>query len=366
MEGQRYACQTRQRTVDTAKNRVLIELLSTFKQILNRFETELSPGDGSKLGWFEQWEEGSTARRILQDELNNVYLSQLTVGESKVDSRELTAVLQARDPLYREAAVLLQNYKRLLNGNLREEEIKQLLKLELFVPPAENGGTSALYELYWIFELLDQFDSAQYKQITLDRGQLVANWEQDGSEYLMFNDWDGLHKWDDGRGRVDYLNINWDLEEIQSSSSEELPDSFIRRQQAALSNKHQLSESVFDYNYGRKTPDIVLLKLDAEADDQQLEGIFIGEVKLSVDGSYLKKGLEQLLEYGAHAKLGSDLSWADGRFGNHIAENPDILSSTDFELGYFVGNSNVLSGSPPSGIQICGFGDTPKRPLSNK
>lgn len=366
IEGQRFACRKRQRTVDTAKNRVLIELLSIIKQILTRFDGKIAPNDNSKLGWFDQWEDGSHPRRIIQQELNNVYLSQLTADEDPVDFRELAAVQQSRNPLYREAAILLKNYRRLLRKDLHKKEIKRLLRLKLFAPPEGNDETSALFELYWIFELLNQFDHVQFKQITFERGQIVAAWEHEGSEYLLFNDWDGIHHWNDERGDVDYLDISWSLDEIHASSVEETSSNdFARRQYAVLKHKHQLSDDIFGYEFDRKTPDIVLLQLDADAKRHRLEGIFIGEVKWSVNNSYLKKGLEQLLEYGAHAKFGNDLSWADGRSGPHIAEDPDIIGSSKFELGYFVGNANKISGSSPSGIQICGFGNIPERPLSS-
>ncbi|NEU59216.1 hypothetical protein [Halorussus sp. MSC15.2] len=363
--GQRFACRTRQRTVDTAKNRVLIELLSTITEILDRFDTEMAPNDDSKLGWFKPWEVAeSRPRRILQTKLNNVYLSQLSTGDTAVDSRDLAAVEQSRDPLYSEAAILLRNYRRIRHGDLNNQEIKNLLRLNLFAPP-EDGGTSDLFELYWIFELLDQFDDVQFKQITDERGQIVAAWESDGSEYLLFHDWDGQHHWNDDRGYVDYLDISWDLEEIQASTfGTPSPDGFARRQYAVHEQKHRLSQSVFESSFGRKTPDIVLLKLDADAETYRLEGLFIAEVKWSTGNSYLKEGLEQLLEYGAHAKFGDDLEWAGRLPADYIAADPDILESVDFELGYFVGHSDEIANPSPSGIQISGFGDTPERPFA--
>jgi hypothetical protein len=122
---------------------------------------------------------------------------------------------------------------------------------------------------------------------------------------------------------------------------------------------------VFGYEFGRKTPDIVLLQLDADATGNELEGIFIGEVKLSEDRNYLKKGLEQLLEYGAHAKFGHHLRWAEDESETYIADSPDVIGSTNFELGYFVGNNNEISGTSPPGIQIYGYGDEPDRPLAD-
>lgn len=365
-QGQRFACRVQQRTVNTAKNRVLVDLLTTIKRILDRFDKELAPDEEDKiLGWFEPWESSTAQRATLENELDNVYLSQLTLNENPVDSRELADVRNARDPLYREAAALLTNYRRLTRGNLTDLEAKRLLRMNPFAPPEEDDGTSALYELYWIFKLLDQFEKPRFKQIALERNQLIAAWEEADSEYLVFNDWSGFVHWQDERGYVDYLDISWEMDDIAETTwDDSSEDEFMRRHQSVLKHKHQISDSVFGYEYGRKTPDIVLLKLDAEKSAPRLEGIFIGEVKLSVESSYLKTGLEQLLEYGAHAKFGDHLRWADGHDGPYIASDVEILGSPKFELGYFVGHSNEIKGDPPDGIQICGFGDIPERPLA--
>jgi hypothetical protein len=370
--GQQFVCRTRQRTVDTAKNRVLVELLADIKAILSRFDNEFDPNsaeenpgdDETKFGWFDAWLNESPLRARLNEALENVYLDELTIGDAGVDRRELIAVEQSREPLYREAAALLRNLRRVRQGDLRKSEIKRLLSLDLFAPPREGGGTATLYELYWIFELLDQFQGVEFKKVEDKRGQLVAAWESDGSEYLLFNDWPGKHDWDDARGERDYVQIKWDLDMIRASNlNDQSRGDFMRRQQAVLEQKHALTDRVLGGTYKRKTPDIVFLQLDAASDGRQLEGIFIGEVKHSDDNSRLKSGLEQLLEYGAHARFGPELEWADGRPGPHIASEPDIVSTPGFELGYFVGGSNNISGAAPPGIQVYGFGETPDRPF---
>jgi hypothetical protein len=299
----------------------------------------------------------------LEAQLENVYLSKLDHEEIDVDARELKDVQNSRNPLYREAAILLDNYRRIVNGDLHEEEIRALLRMKPFSPPDTREGNAALFELYWIFKILDQFDDPSFKQITTDRSQLVAEWNDDGHRYLLFNDWDGRTH-DELAGYLDYIDISWGPEELDEASKNEYPDHFMRRRQTILEIDHQISSEVFNFKSGRKTPDIVLLKLSKSIQSPELRGLFIGEVKHSTNNDYIKSGLSQLLEYGAHAKFGDQLRPAEGPSRRYICKNPDFLGTPVLELGYFVGDASMVKGRPPDGIQICGFGELPRRPFS--
>jgi hypothetical protein len=363
-QGQQYACKVRERTFHTDENRVLIELLAEIKHIYEQFSSDID-AEPQELEWFSPWDKGGTHRELLEAQLTHVHLKKFDRDEIRVDRRTLAAVKNSRNPLYREAAVLLDNYRRITSQNLRDEEARRLLRLQPFSPPDTREGTAALYELYWTFMLLEEFDTPQFKQITSDRGQLIAEWQEAGSQYLLFNDWDGrVH--DDAGNYIDYLDISWGPEEIGADPWGEFPAHFMRRRQEILVQQHRIAESVMGMDFDRKTPDIVLLKLDADApqDQPRLEGLFIGEVKHSDSNNYIKKGLRQLLEYGAHAKFGDQLRWASGSGGPFIADDAEFVGASNFELGYFIGDSSMIRGTPPRGIQICGFDDVPKRPLA--
>ena len=122
-------------------------------------------------------------------------------------------------------------------------------------------------------------------------------------------------------------------------------------------------DEVFEKEYRRKTPDIVLLKLDSESEEPRLKQLFIGEVKYTEKTGSLKAGLQQLLEYGAHAKFGHQMQRAEGQTGKFIADQADFLTADDIELGFFVGDTSLIKGETPDGINVYGYPDTPERPF---
>ena len=361
-QNRQYACHVRQRTIQTDENRVLIELIQVIKRIYERFSANVSGDSSESLGWFEPWENEGPSRQIVESQLENVYLSKISHDNIRVDTRDLRDVQNSRNPLYREAAILLDNYRRISQGDLREEEIKGLLRMKPFSPSDDREGKSVLFELYWIFMLLEQFENPEFKQITSDRGQLVAEWSDSEYRYLLFNDWKGKVKGQDGHP-LSYIDISWGPDELNDALKNEYPDYFMRRRQTILEREHDISHDVFDLEYGPKTPDIVLLKLSNKPGTPKLHSIFIGEVKHSTSKDYIKKGLRQLLEYGAHAKFGDYLQPAEGPPRKFICESSDFIGTSSLELGYFVGDASMVKGKSPNGIQICGFGEMPRCPL---
>lgn len=126
----------------------------------------------------------------------------------------------------------------------------------------------------------------------------------------------------------------------------------------------RIRSEAFDYDSSRKYPDIVLLRLDATADEPTLEKLFIGEVKHSGRKRALREKVQQLLEYGCYAKVGEDLRIDRESDGPFVASNPDIVASPEIELGYFVGTSDTVTNVGLDGIQVRGFGDEPDLPFA--
>lgn len=164
IQSQRFACKTRERTVHTEGNRVLIELLSRIQSIYTQDSQEILSNESDTLGWFSEWEVGGELRNLLEKQLNNVYLSKLNHDAVQVGERELAAVRNDRNPVYREAAALLDNYRRITRGDITNQEARNVLKMRPFAPPETREGKAALYEIYWIFQLLEQFDAPRFKR----------------------------------------------------------------------------------------------------------------------------------------------------------------------------------------------------------
>lgn len=364
IQGDTFVCKNQERTVQTTQNRVLLELLHTIQTILVRFDKTIEPDDDS-IAWFSVWHRGSEMRQTLENAVNNVYLSELDGETLIVSNRELREVLSDRRPLYREAATLLQTHRRIREGKITDQQAKKLFQMELFAPSNEDDGTADLFELYWIFELLKQFEQPRFQHISGSRGQLVALWEADGVEYMLFNDWQGHHRWDDDREFRNYLQIEFDVSDIEPERRTDAnTHEFVQRHQSVIRHKYAINERVFEYGQGRKTPDIVLLGVDKSTEPPTLEHVFIGEVKHSTSRGTIEEGVQQLLEYGAHAKIGPHLQLDRDVNTPYIAVDPDFLNTPELELGYFVGDADLIIEQPFESLQICGYGDIPNHPFA--
>jgi len=91
-------------------------------------------------------------------------------------------VKRARQPLYRESAKLLEQYQRLQNRNLPPGEASDILRNVYIRPNTDNGGR--LFELYWLFTLLDQYPDPEL-QLIQARTNLVAEWTSDRQQYRL-------------------------------------------------------------------------------------------------------------------------------------------------------------------------------------
>lgn len=356
---QQYACRVRERTVHTKKNRVLVTLLYQIKEIVERFKAKHDPS--SDLEWFSIWTSSGDSGDVLSQQLNNVNLRDLNIEDITVDARTLQDVKNSREPLYREAATLLANFRRLTGGGMHDQEAKQLLLAEPFAPGKDDD--SYLFELYWIFKILEELGATNIKHITSE-SDLIALWEAGGSEYRMYNDWNGR----DNNGRDDehFLEITITDEEVDLMQWQGEPyEEFAHRRHAIHKLQRRVGRSAFNFRYGHpKTPDIIILKLDHDTTPSTLERLFIGEVKYSINNTTIKEGLVQLLEYAIHVKIGEDLQLPRNNDSPYVVNRDAPLDSPVLDLGYFVGHTDRVSGAAPDDLYVFGYGDTTGRPFS--
>jgi hypothetical protein len=362
--GSTFAVRTQQRSVQTTQNRVLIRLLQVLKQLVEELGQRIKL-DSPDLDGFTLWREESPLRTTLNQAFENPNLKELLRSTVSVSNRDIQDVMSDRRPLYREAATLLRTIRDIRSGVITDEQARDLFRMKLFAPSPDDG-TSDLFELYWIFQLLDQFEQPRFNQITNDRGQLIAHWETPSTEYLLFNDWKGFHRFETERGYRDYLKFTLDIPDTPLSSwLKDQSSEFLRRQLATQHIKHDIHETVFEYTPDRKSPDIVLLKLDPSTTPETLEKVFIGEVKHSTSRTTVLDGVQQLLEYGANVKLGPHLQLDRDTGTEYIADSDDILSTPELEMGYFIGDADEVRAKGPESIQIRGFGDPATHPFGD-
>jgi hypothetical protein len=374
----KFACRSKEKTVHSTRNRVLVALLSTILSICSDFETNVIKGNEWPK-WFEGWGPNGEYREELNRILKNPHFETVDFQSGSVSNRDISEVKTDRDRLYREAAALMEYYRGLGADwfDQHGDYAASLLSLDLFHPDEENEGAD-IFELYWVFKLVDCFSKTELEPFSLRGsgnydGELLAHWKSEDSEYLLFNDWRGRYPYADGERVMDLLNIN---PPSYATSPIEITEESIDCEPTRVGFVEQHNKWILDAAFGqdsdsgRKTPDIVLLEMDRQKADPKIKKAFIAEVKYSTQLERtdhkipnVVKGVKQVLEYGAYAKFGEDLSVGRSRSGKYLGSNPDPLRAPEIELGLFVGDADIVEDNDIPGIQIKGWPDEPDTPL---
>ncbi len=393
-----FVCKVQRPSMLTTRNQVLFELLTSIKQVYNKFDNQSRKT--SKLKWFAPWFHPSDVpddaespdnsdelagsdsldphikyenlRPKVEQALSYRPFSRLDSDEISVSKIDLRQALFDRSALYREAAKLLKTYRDIVSDDLNEEQIKRFLNSQLFAPSNDTQTVSTLYELYWIFKLLDHFENPSRRPFsTIDDEDLVAAWEQGNHRYLLLNDWDGsisgkqyLEFRIPGPEQMRKAKEQQSIEDLEWVDSVGPSDRLTTRFGVVHRHHRSLQSDIEDRDHDELTPDIVLLKLDKTTEPPSLEDAFVAEVKHSTNPETIHKGFKQLLEYGSFAKIGSDLSIERETETEYLAGIPTVLSASELQLGYFVGHADVLSEHSFEDIMFHGYDETPNHPFS--
>lgn len=360
---QTYACRVQRRGTVSARNRVLFDLLGGLLEICQQFERRHVEDDGSFPDWLDGWGSEGVFRKRVSSGLSNAHFREVDTDDVTASRREIKTVRSDREPVYREAAALLDRLREIEREGAEAEDAEDLFGMDVFVPDEDedDGGETTVYELYWIFETIEQFrvvDGIETFDIDTteeDDGDLVAAWEDDetDSRYLLFNDWNGTAAVEGGE-EVEYLRFGPpDLEEAEG------PDSSTPRAGYTHQAWRRLRGEGLDKSFRTDlgTPDIVLLELDATAERPMIRKLFVGEVKHTNSLHTVDEGIAQLAEYGAFAEVGAGAVLAGEPEADYVATNPNFLEDDRLELGLFMSSGNHVEGSVPDEIQLCWFDD---------
>lgn len=298
-----FVCLQREEHYDIEENLVLKRLLAVILEILNAdLEDILSDPEG--YDWLGYW--SANRKDPDRDELphqqlerfyrENIYLQRISVEERDVTTRMIESVKQSRSELYREAAELLDRYRRLMRHQLTDQEAQAVMNNTMIAPDAED----TLFELYWIFRLLNTYDDVEFRIIRDRTKPIIASWRDNGFEYTLYHNATG-----------DALTFR---EMIENDRVEE--DGYIRRMQAVLQKWKDMNERLLGRGGSESLwggrPDIVLEKTSVtETGDRTLEQVFVGEVKYTTDTDYAATGLRELLEYMAFVRRASDQQYVE-------------------------------------------------------
>ena len=280
-------------------NRVLRELLVTLQSI---FENELAAAvdDPDGFQWLNPWlqaDDGEPLKPILDRTLmQNPVMRALDRREQQqpgmmgsISLREIRSVKRTRKPIYREAAHLLERYHRVIDSqDFSESEAREVLRDTYIRPDSETG--SDLFELYWMFSLIESLGDARLKPVT-DSNDLIAEWRNTESTYE-------LYRTNRTEGPLDFaVPLSTVETEVETALGD--PEGYLPRMFAAEAHAASHADTAFDIspdsNIWAGIPDIILYKLDR--DTGSLKKVLLGEVKYSDNKSYLKSGIRELLEY---------------------------------------------------------------------
>ena len=319
-----FVCTEPEEHYNIDENLVLKRLLTVIHEIVTG-DLAHAIENPSGYEWLSSWTSplGDSERRtesavdVLQRVYDrNVYLQRVEVDSDTVTERTIESVKRSRSAFYREAAQLLDRYRRLMQHELDSNEAREVLNNTLIAPEK----TETLFELYWVFRILDAFNAAQYRVLAdwREDPSIVARWQQDDSLFVLSHD---------STGQALTFSESIDSETID-------PDGYLFRLNEVMGRWQSLSEELLGRGgtnslWGGR-PDIVLERFE-EVDDGEwvVEDVFIGEVKYTQDVGYVATGLRELLEYMAFVRHRN----ADG---DYVEDPDDLLDSVSVRGLLFV------------------------------
>lgn len=272
-----FVCDQRERNYDIPENLVLKRLLQIIHEIIYN---DLKLALENEYEWLKAWVDEKKLVEILKSLfLRNVYLRRINLEDVNITDRMIDRALKSRLLLYKDAAVLLSRYRKLINYEFDSKEAKELLN-NTFIRPEK---AEVLFELYWIIKIIKNFKNARFRLIE-PGNNIVAEWEDNGYIYRIYHN---------STGSFRFIET---LKEINKKIKEK--NNYLGRELKVLKKLEEMVGKESDSLWGGR-PDIVLERYNQNND---LESIFIGEVKYTDDKNYAIQGLKELLEYIALIK----------------------------------------------------------------
>jgi len=344
-----FVCNQPEEHYNIDENLVLKRLLTVIHEIVTE-DLEYAVDNPDGYGWLGPWVDSDSEITVeaesaveMLDRIyeQNIYLQRINVEEADITDRTIESVKRSRSRFYQEAAILLDRYRQLVNQELDSDEAREILNHTIIAPEK----TEILFELYWVFRVLDAYEEVQYRVLTDSRESpsTIATWEQDGFRFRLSHDSTG--------GKLTFNESVGD-EEID-------PDGYLFRMNEVLSRWQSLSEQMLDRSgsgslWGGR-PDIVLERYKGEeSGDWVLDQVFIGEVKYTQSLDYAATGLRELLEYMAFVRRAAT--------DEYVEAPENILDSVDVKGLLFVDDlGREMPLNSEEKIEIIQYPESPDR-----
>lgn len=279
-----FVCDNRSENYDIPENLVLKRLISVIHRTIRESEEYLR-GD---YDWVSETWRGN---EDLIDELQriverNVHVRRIREPDAyEPTERMLTTAADSRHEVYRNAASLLRARRRLFRGEA--DEIYRLLEETAIAPDDED----TLFELFVLFRFVATLEDLresqpQFQTIATDR-QEVARFEGE-KEIVLYHD-------NSARDRnLSFVAVPDEEEEVHSRSD--------KVQLVA----QEIASNYFGRDYRNQTgrPDVIVLEIISEADDEH--EYLIAEVKNSINEDTIRRGIKETLEYLAFLRVNEE------------------------------------------------------------
>lgn len=319
-----FVCTQPEEQYNIDENLVLKRLLTVVHSIVtDDLAYAMNNPDG--YGWLDAWVEPknsasgrspkSAAEMLTRIYEQNIYLQRIDVAGTQLTDRTIEAVKRSRSQFYQDAAVLLDRYRQLMNQELDTVEAREILNHTVIRPER----TETLFELYWVFRILEAYEDVEYQVLTdaRENPSTIATWIQDDVRFVLSHDATG-----------EGLRFS---ESLGSEAIE--PDGYLYRMNEVLSRWQDLSHKFLgrggsDALWGGR-PDIVLEQYrETDNGGWELDQVFLGEVKYTQNIDYAATGLRELLEYMAFVRRATT--------NEYVESTEDVLDSTSVKGLLFV------------------------------
>lgn len=317
-----FVCRESEKDFEIFENLVLKELLLVVQSIVS---DDLGRTAEHGYRWLESWTKPIDLRSLLNEVLaKNVYLRRIEGGNPHCTQEMIGKAIKSRNPLYREAGILLRRFRRITALDFDVQEAKEIIRGSFIVPERE----AVLFELYCAVRIVRDLPDVLFYPIT-EGTNLIATWSSGGSMFRMYHDSCGS------------MSFRW--YSVEDSRYLTDPECSFSRIIKAMEKYEEL-----DPNSGERTgrPDIIVERYS----EGRIESVLLAEVKYTEDIGYARSGLRELIEYMALVKSGDDF----------LDKAADLYTEESRVRGLLLtGRTAEMSVDEPS-IQIIQFGDGQK------
>ena len=312
-----FVTENRSEDYNIPENIVLKRLLSIIYTTLEECEAYLK----EEYEWVtDRWQENLELVEQMRELFErNVHVKRIRDPETyEPTERMLQTAAMSRSDVYREAASLLRDHRRVRESN--PDALRELLEETLITPDDEE----TLFELYVLFQYVEAIERHQQSETsvkTIESGQQeVARIEsKDGTDVVLYHD-----------SSANDRELSFVPEPIEKQDAELTRSEQIQRQARGIVENY-FTDKGFQLQTNR--PDIIILEVQHEDGYEYL----ITEVKNSTNERTVKQGVTETLEYLAFLRQEDNLVFdADSPFGsgwNGVLVVQDFENRTTASIG---------------------------------